>query len=262
MHYNTIQLGIDPRGIATLVLNRPDTSNAFNAEMIREMTDAIARCATDTAVRALILRSSGRHFSAGADIHWMRSMAGMSFAENRADAVQLSQLMRSLHEFPAPTIARITGASYGGALGLITCCDMAFASDDATFCLSEVRLGLVPAVISPYVIRAIGERASRRYFLTGEIIDVAQAEKLGLIYRAGSPEALDGIIHGICESVLKNGPVATQEAKRLLQQVAGLPLNDELRDQTIDLIARLRVSREGQEGLNSFLEKRKPDWSK
>lgn len=262
MHYNTIQVGIDPCGVATLTLNRPDTSNAFNAEMIREMTDAIAQCATDTAVRALILRSSGRHFSAGADINWMRSMAGMSLAENRADAMCLSNLMRSLHEFPAPTIARITGASYGGALGLIACCDMAFASADATFCLSEVRLGLVPAVISPYVIRAIGERAAHRYFLTGEIVDAAQAEKIGLVSSVCNPEALDDVIHGICESVLKNGPVATQEAKRLLQRVTGHTLNDELRSHTVDLISRLRVSGEGQEGLNSFLEKRKPDWSK
>lgn len=262
MHYNTIQLGIDTHGVATLALNRPDTNNAFNAEMIREMTDAITGCATDTAVRALILRSTGRHFSAGADLHWMRSTADMSVAENRADAAKLSELMRSLHEFPAPTIARITGASYGGALGLIACCDMAFASDDATFCLSEVRLGLVPAVISPYVVSAIGERAARRYFLTGEVIDASLADKLGLIYRAGSPDALDETIQNICKSVLKNGPVATQEAKRLLRQVAGHPINDELRDLTIDLIARLRVSPEGQEGLNSFLEKRKPDWSK
>jgi len=189
-------------------------------------------------------------------------MAGMSLAENRADAMCLSNLMRSLHEFPAPTIARITGASYGGALGLIACCDMAFASADATFCLSEVRLGLVPAVISPYVIRAIGERAAHRYFLTGEIVDAAQAEKIGLVSSVCNPEALDDVIHGICESVLKNGPVATQEAKRLLQRVTGHTLNDELRSHTVDLISRLRVSGEGQEGLNSFLEKRKPDWSK
>lgn len=262
MDYQTIQLDVDQRGVATLTLNRPEVRNAFNAEMIQELTDAIADCAQNKATRVLVLRGNGAHFSAGADLNWMRSMAGMDFSENRADAEKLADLMHGLNTFPGPTIARVTGAAYGGALGLIACCDMAFASEEATFCLSEVKLGLVPAVISPYVIQAIGERAARRFFLTAEVMNSELAEKLGLISTRCASDQLDNTIFRTVDSLLQNGPVALQEAKQLVRHVAGQSLDSNLRQHTTDLIARIRVSTEGQEGLTAFLEKRKPDWSK
>lgn len=260
MNYQTITFAINDTGVATLTMNRPAVSNAFNAEMIAEMTHALAICASDHQIRLLILQSSGQHFSAGADLNWMKSMARMSYEENRSDAACLSNLMHALYSLGKPTIARVNGASFGGAVGLIACCDMAFAIDTATFCLSEVKLGLVPAVISPYVIKAIGQRNASRYFLTAEVFDAASATDMGLLSACCKEAELDAMIDKVSGLILKNGPQAVQQAKALVQHVSDQPIDDGIRNHTIDLIASIRVSEEGQEGLNAFLGKRKPAW--
>ncbi len=261
MDYQTIQFDISEKGIARLTLNRPQVSNAFNAEMIAEMTDAIARCSSDSATRLLLLDSQGSHFSVGADIHWMKSMARMSYDENQRDANALANLMHALYTLKKPSIAVVNGAAFGGAVGLIACADMAFADHKATFCLSEVRLGLVPAVISPYVIQAIGARNASRYFLTAEVFDASAARQAGLITESYPAADLDSAVNKIITQILGNGPSALHEAKVLIRRVANQAIDDDLRHYTADLIARIRVSPEGQEGLNAFLEKRKPVWS-
>lgn len=260
MTYQTILLEKNHIGLATLTLNRPAVKNAFNDDMIAEMTHAICACGDDPQVRLLLLRSSGSDFSAGADLQWMKSMAKMSQAENRADAEKLSQLMHRLYTCPKPTLVRVQGAAFGGALGLIACCDMAIGTTDARFCLSEVKLGLVPAVISPYVIKAIGSRHANRYFLTAEMFDAPRAAEMGLLSACCADTALDEQIQQIVSAVLRNGPQAVQEARQLIRHVEGQPIDDRLRQHTAHLIARVRVSPEGQEGLSAFLEKRTPAW--
>lgn len=261
MNYQTINFDISADGVASLTLNRPQVSNAFNAEMIAEMTDAIATCSADTTARLLLLRSQGQHFSAGADINWMQSMARMSYEENQRDANALANLMHTLYSLEKPSIAVVNGAAFGGAVGLIACADMAFANQNATFCLSEVKLGLVPAVISPYVISAIGARNASRYFLTAEAFDATTARQAGLINECYTAADLDTAVKKIVTQILNNGPRALHEAKALIRRVARHAVDDEIRHYTANLIARIRVSAEGQEGLNAFIEKRKPVWS-
>lgn len=258
-------LQIDEQGhVVRITLNRPDVHNAFDAGLIAEVTAVLDRIDGEPAVRAVVLSGSGASFSAGADLNWMRSMARASEAENRADAERLAALMRRLNFLSKPTIARVNGAAFGGGVGLVACCDIAIAADSAKFGLTEVKLGLVPAVISPYVVAAIGARAARRLFVTGETFDAAEAARIGLVDDSVAHDALDAHVQRALSLIAKGGPVAQHEAKRLALRMGGATPENAARidAENADLIARLRVSEEGQEGLSAFLEKRVPQWVK
>ncbi|MEP6941171.1 MAG: enoyl-CoA hydratase-related protein [Rudaea sp.] len=258
---DTLQIVIEHR-VARIALNRPDLHNAFDDALIADLTDALARMGAHPGVRAVVLTGNGASFSAGADLAWMRRMAKASEEDNRADAERLAALMRTLNFLPKPTIARVIGAAFGGGVGLIACCDIAVAADSAKFGLSEVKLGLVPAVISPHVIAAIGLRAARRLFMSGETIDTREAQRIGLVHEIATIDDLDAAVDRQLELLGKGGPVAQREGKALALRVAGF---GEAQAAGVDrdnaaLIARLRASAEGQEGVAAFLEKRKPHW--
>jgi methylglutaconyl-CoA hydratase len=251
-----------PNGVLTLTLNRPEVHNAFAEQLIRELTEALQQAADDPAVRILVLCGAGKSFSAGADMNWMSSMVAASAEENELDAQHLARMLRRLNYFPKPTIARVHGAAFGGGVGLVACCDISIAADTAQFALTEVRLGLVPAVISPFVFRRIGESQARRYFLTAGRFDATTAQRIGLVQMVVPPAELDDAVRGQLELLLQGGPNALKQAKRLVFNVAG---HDNTRQRQMDednarLIARLRVSEEGQEGLRAFLNKREPGW--
>ncbi|MEO8999338.1 MAG: enoyl-CoA hydratase/isomerase family protein [Rhodanobacter sp.] len=248
--------------VAWLTLNRPHIHNAFDDALIAGLTDALAKADADPAVRAVVLSGNGSCFSAGADLKWMRDMAGASEQENRDDSLRLARLMRNLQFLSKPTIARINGAAYGGGVGLIACCDIAVGVDTAKFALSEVKLGLVPAVISPYVIAAIGLREARRLFITGEVFDAATAARIGLLHSAVPATELDEAIERQLYLLAKAGPQAQREAKQLALRIGGTDVIQAERIDTAnaELIARLRVSEEGQHGLSAFLDKRAPAW--
>lgn len=252
----------DHAGVRTLAMHRPEVHNAFDDALIAELATAIEDAGRDAAVRAVVLTGSGASFSAGADLHWMRGMAKASEAANRDDSLRLAHLMRSLQFCPKPTVARVNGAAYGGGVGLVACCDIAIGTDSAKFGLTEVKLGLVPAVISPYLVAAIGLRQARKLFLTGEVFDAAEAQRIGLLHQVVAPAALDEAVAIALNRLAKAGTEALREAKRLAFRMAGL---DEAVAERIDrdnaeLISRLRVSPEGQEGLTAFLDKRVPAW--
>jgi methylglutaconyl-CoA hydratase len=249
--------------VRQIALNRPEVHNAFDDGLIAELTAALVDAGRDDAVRAVVLTGSGASFSAGADLNWMRGMASASEDENREDSLRLAALVRTLQFLPKPTIARVNGAAYGGGVGLIAACDIAIGAEGAKFGLTEVKLGLVPAVISPYVIAAIGLRQARRLFLTGETFDAAEACRMGLLHRVVPSEGLDEAVDFTLKLLAKAGPQAQREAKQLALRMAGI---DEKGAGTVDaenagLIARLRVSAEGQEGLGAFLDKRVPGWT-
>ena len=246
--------------ILRLRLNRPTLHNAFDAGLIAELTEALVSAGGDASVRVVVLEGAGASFSAGADLNWMRSMATASEAANREDSLALARLMRTLDELPKPTIARVHGAAFGGGVGLITCCDIAIGVPDARFGLTESKLGLLPAVISPYVIAAIGARQARRWFATAELFDAATALQIGLLHQVVAAEQLDGAVQRQIDLLLKAGPVAAAGAKLLVASVVAEP-NGNLQDQSnAALIARLRASPEGKEGLSAFLDKRLPAW--
>jgi len=247
--------------VLTLRLNRPDVRNAFDAALIARLTEALQQIGADPKVKVVVLAGAGAAFSAGADLQWMRSMASASEAENLADALALAQLMRTLDELPKPTVARVHGATFGGAVGLVACCDIAVASTDARFGLSESRLGLLPAVISPYVIAAIGARQARRWFASAEAFDAATATQIGLVHQTVAPTALDAAVQRQVELLGQAGPLAAAGAKTLVRRVAAGGDNATLDRDNAALIARLRVSAEGQEGLSAFLDKRDPNWA-
>lgn len=249
-------------GVATLSLNRPETHNAFDADLIRQLTTELEALDQEDSIRAVIITGTGSTFSAGADLNWMRSMANASEAENLEDSLRLAKLMRTLNFMGKPTIARVNGAAYGGGVGLIACCDIAIGIEATKFSLSEVKLGLVPAVISPYVISAIGLRHARRLFLSAEIFDSALALRIGLLHEAVPHAQLDDTIDKTMHWLLKGGPIAQKEAKTLALRVSGnsFAAAEQLDSENAALIAKLRVSKEGQEGLNAFLEKRAAQW--
>ncbi|MFB9885327.1 enoyl-CoA hydratase/isomerase family protein [Balneatrix alpica] len=251
---------LDSRGVLTLTLNRPEKRNAFDDALIAELILALETAAENQAVRLVVLTSSGDHFSAGADLNWMKRMASYSHAQNLADAKELARLMDTLYHLPKPTLGLVKGAAYGGAVGLAACCDLVLAADNASFCLSEVKIGLIPAVISPYVIKAMGERQARRYFLTAEVINATQAVQLGLAHQLVALEELPHYSEQMIQQLLNNSPAALTAAKALIYAVSGQPLSTELNADTSARIADIRVSAEGQEGLNAFLEKRLPAW--
>ncbi len=246
--------------VLRLRLERPELHNAFDAALIARLTAALDEAAADASVRAVVLDGAGPSFSAGADLHWMRGMAAASEAENREDALALARLMRTLDELPKPTIARVHGAAFGGGVGLVACCDIAIGVPGAKFGLTESRLGLLPAVISPYVVAAIGPREARRWFATAEVFDAAQALRMGLLHEVVEADALDAAVERQLALLLKAGPVASATAKRLVREVALQPDRDRLDQANAALIAALRVSAEGQEGLGAFLDKRTPAW--
>ena len=246
--------------VATVTLNRPEIRNAFNDEMIAELTDAFNTLGTDDSVRVIVLAAAGKAFCAGADLNWMRAMADYSYEENLADADKLAQMLKTIYECPKPTVAAIQGDVYAGGMGLVAVCDVAIAVKIANFCLSEVRLGLAPATISPYVIRALGARASQRYFLSAEVFDAKKARQLGFIHERVSEESLDDAVATFCAKVVKNSPDAVKTCKCLLHEVAGAPITDELIADTVKGIADIRSSEQGKEGVQAFLQKRKPNW--
>ncbi len=258
--FQTIELEYSEKGFATLWLNRPEKNNAFNAEMIRELVSAIDQIQADKTLRFLVLRGRGKHFSAGADLAWMQQSAKLDFEANLTDARELAELMYSLYHLKLPTLAVVQGAAFGGAVGLVACCDMAIGAHDALFSLSEVRIGLAPAVISPFVVKAIGERATRRYALTGERFGGERARDLGLLSESYAATELDDAMQGWLDNLMLNSPQAMRASKDLLREAASASLSPALRRYTENAIARIRVSPEGQEGLNAFLEKRKPKW--
>ncbi len=261
MDNNHILTDIREDGIATVTLNRADVHNAFNDAVIADMTDALRRLGDDDKVRAVVLRAEGKSFSAGADLGWMQRMAGYGHAENLADAGALAELMRVLNFLPKPTVARVQGAAFGGGVGLVACCDIAIASDAVSFSLSEVRLGLIPAVISPYVVAAIGERAARRYFLTAERFGADEALRIGLVHQVVPADQLDGAVDTILTRLSEGGPAAQRAAKDIIFAVAHRPVDAGLIRDTAERIATIRASSEGREGLAGFLEKRKPAWT-
>ena len=247
--------------VARLRLNRPQLHNAFDATVIAALTGALNGLAADDAVRVVVIEGEGPSFSAGADLNWMRGMAAAGEEENRRDALALARLMRTLDELPKPTIARVHGAAFGGGVGLVACCDIALATTDARFGLTESKLGLLPAVISPYVVEAIGAREARRWFATAELFDAATALRIGLLHDVpGDEAALDAAVQRQVDLLLKAGPVAAAQAKQLVRRVVAHADRDRHDADNADLIARLRVSPEGQEGLGAFLDKRKPAW--
>ena len=251
-------------GVATITLNRANVHNAFDDTLIADLTAALTDCERNPAVRALVLTGAGTSFSAGADLNWMRGMAQASEADNRADSLRLATLMRTLNFLAKPTIARVNGSAYGGGVGLVACCDLAIGVDGAKFSLSEVKLGLVPAVISPYVIAAIGGRHARRLFVSGEVFDAAAAARIGLLHETVAPDQLDAAVERALHFLAKGGPLAQAEAKQLALRIAGMTVESAERTDTqnAELIARLRVSAEGQAGLAAFLDKRAPAWAK
>lgn len=259
MSYAHIELRIEA-AVARLTLNRPELHNAFDDRMIAELLQALHSVANNTEVRLLVLASNGNNFSAGADLGWMRSMAAKNYADNCADAEQLSLLMQRLDELPLPTIALVRGAAFGGAVGLVACCDIALAESSASFCLSEVKIGLIPAVISPYVMRAIGHRQARRYMLSAERFNAASALAMGLVHELS--DDLEQRLAQLQQQLLSNSPAALAAAKNLILAIDQQPLNTATREHTIKEIAQIRVSAEGQEGLNAFLQKRTPAWIK
>ena len=259
MSYQTIELQRDGH-TASVILNRPEVRNAFNEVTIAEITAVFGDIAGDDSIRAVVLGARGPAFCAGADLNWMRKMAGYTHEENRADAAQLAAMLQAIYHCPQPVVAKVQGDCYAGGMGLVAACDIAVTVTEANFCLSEVRLGLIPATISPYVIKAIGENAARRYFLTAERFGAEEALRIGFVHEVVALHALDATVHGIVRSLANNSPNAVRQAKRLVREVGGMPIGDALIADTVESIAQIRASDEGREGVSSFLEKRKPRW--
>jgi methylglutaconyl-CoA hydratase len=246
--------------IRTITLSRPDVRNAFNDEVIAELKNAFTEAGQAADVRCLVLAAEGSAFCAGADLNWMRRMADYTRDENLADAGQLAAMLRAIYECPKPTIARVQGDVFAGGVGLVAACDMVVSVDTATYCLSEVKLGLIPATISPYVIRAMGARASHRYFLTAERFSAAEAHRIGLVHEVVAADALDTKVAELASALVSASPNAVRACKRLVQDVAEREIDDALVAHTVAGIADIRSSAEGKEGVQSFLQKRKPSW--
>ena len=257
---DTVLLEVNEQGIATVTLNNPEKHNAFDDGIIKQLTDIFNDISNRDDVSIMILASNGKSFSAGADLGWMKRMASYSYEDNLKDANALAKMLKTLNFMPQTTIAKIQGAAFGGAVGLASCCDIVIASTKASFCLSEVKLGLIPATISPYVVDAIGLKASRRYFQTAERFFSDKAQLLGLVDEVVAPELLADEVNSMVAKLLANGSQARRQAKKLSQDVAFQTIDDNLLKDTSERIAAIRVSTEGQEGLTAFFEKRTPNW--
>lgn len=259
MDYQTLTVTITDR-IGHVTLNRPDLRNAFNEQSIAELALAFDELGRNELVRAIVLAANGPAFCAGADLNWMKKMAGYSDSENRADAMRLADMLRTMYTCPKPVVAKVQGDCYAGGMGLVAACDVVVAVDTANFCLSEVKLGLIPATISPYVIKAMGEQAARRYFLTAERFDAKEAHGIGFVHEIVPAADLDTKVAGIVQALANNSPNAVREAKKLVREIAGEPVTEALLEDTANRIAVIRASLEGREGVTSFLEKRRPSW--
>jgi methylglutaconyl-CoA hydratase len=246
--------------VAEVWLNRPDVRNAFNDGVIAELTAAFQTLGADPALCVIVLGGRGKAFCAGADLSWMRAMAGFDWEQNRADAQALAEMLWTVYSCPLPVVGRIHGDCYAGGVGLAAVCDVLVAAEAVHFCLSEARLGLLPATIAPYVVKAFGEQASRRYFITAERFDAARAKALGFVHEVVPAEELDATVGALVATLVANGPAAVKACKRLVQDVAGRPIDATLRDETARRIADIRASAEGREGVQAFLAKREPGW--
>lgn len=250
----------DKRGVCTVTLNRPDKHNAFDGALVKSLIETLTKIEKDKKIRIVILTGEGETFSSGADLNWMQSMVKYTHKQNVDDATQLAKLMHTLYSLGKPTIAKVNGSAFGGALGLIACCDFAIANTKALFAFTEVKLGIVPAVISPYVVNAIGSRLANQLFLSAEVIAIDEALECGLIDEAADIKFLDKTVTAYVDQLLIGGPEAQKECKKLTRKLNNIP--DDIQKYTTELIASIRTSKEGQEGLNAFLEKRKPKWNK
>ncbi len=261
--FNTLTLTVDKKGLATVTMNRPEVHNAFNAEMIAELTQCYKQLNADKSVRIILLQAAGKSFSAGADINWMKGMVNATQEENKKDSENLAALLRTINFCSKTTLAKVNGLAFGGGVGLICCCDIAVAEDNAKFGLTEAKLGLVAAVISPYVIDAIGMRKARRYLQTAEIFDASQAQAMGILSECVDSDDLDSKVDEIIQALSSTGPNAKEISKKLVMSVVGrtLPQQKKIDEYTTQVIAAVRVSEEGQTGLKAFLDKQKPDWS-
>ncbi|MBK8121190.1 MAG: enoyl-CoA hydratase/isomerase family protein [Sulfuritalea sp.] len=258
--YSNILTEIDA-GVGIITLNRPERHNAFDDALIGELSTAIDQMAAHPAVRVLVISSTGKSFCAGADLNWMKRAAAYTTEENLRDSRALAEMLRKLAQCPKPTIARVQGPAYGGGVGLVACCDVAIATFDVQFSLTEVKLGIIPAVISPHVIAAMGERYARRYMLTAERFSAAEAYRIGLLHEMVADDvALDDAVGEVVDALMNNGPGAMAECKALVSAVASRPLSPEVLEDTAQRITRLRASEEGREGMTAFLEKRRPNW--
>ncbi len=258
---STTTLDIQRRGpVARVFLNRPEVRNAFDSAVIAELTATFRALAVDGGIRAIVIGGHGKAFCAGGDLNWMRAMAGYSWEENRADAQALADMLWTIYRCPQPVIGRIHGDCYAGGVGLAAVCDMLVAADGAGFCLSEARLGLLPATIGPYVLRAIGEQAARRYFATAERFSAAEAHRIGFVQTLCAADEIDAQVDALLAALLTNGPRAVIASKRLVQDLSGQPLSEEWRADTARRIADIRASDEGREGITAFLQKRPPAW--
>ncbi len=246
--------------IARVTLNRPEVRNAFNEGLIAELTEAFTSLGARPELRAIVLAAAGKAFCAGADLNWMQAMAGYSWDENHADATRLADMLWAIYSCPVPVIARVQGDVYAGGVGLVACCDLVVAVEGAGFCLSEAKLGLLPATIGPYVVRALGEQASRRYFVTAERFSATEAHRLGLVHELAPAETLDERVDALVATITANGPAAVRACKQLVKDVAHAPLTPALRDDTARRIADIRASAEGRAGVQSFLNKTPVPW--
>ena len=256
---NTLDIQIEGR-VAKVFLNRSEVRNAFNDGVITELAETFTRLGQDPGVRAIVLGGHGKAFCAGADLNWMKSMAGYGWEDNRADATRLAEMLWAIYSCPLPVVGRLHGDCYAGGMGLAACCDVLVAAEGMHFCLSEARLGLLPATISPYVMRAMGEQAARRYFITAERFSAAQAREMGFVHELVAPDALDAKVDEIVALLVANGPAAVKACKRLVQDFAGREITPDLRAETARRIADIRASDEGREGVQAFLNKREPAW--
>lgn len=255
----TLDIQIQGR-VARVFLNRPEVRNAFNDSVITELADTFTRLGNDPGLRAIVLGGHGKAFCAGADLNWMKSMAGYGWEDNRADATRLAEMLWAVYACPLPVVGRLHGDCYAGGMGLAACCDVLVAAEGMHFCLSEARLGLLPATISPYVMRAMGEQAARRYFVTAERFSAAQAQTMGFVHEVVAADALDAKVDEITALLVANGPAAVKACKRLVQDFAGREITQDLRAETARRIADIRASDEGREGVQAFLNKREPAW--
>ena len=258
-NFETISYSLKDK-VATVTLDRPEVHNAFNEVMIAELTEIFKKISEDESVRVVVLAGNGKSFSAGADLNWMKKMINYSYEQNLEDSLKLAELFYLMYSLPKPIIARVNGAAIGGGTGLVAVCDIAIAAEDAKFSLSEVKLGLVPACISPYVIRKVGEGRCREFFLTGERLTAQRALESGLVNHVVPFEGLDQAVQEKVDQLISSGPKALAMCKELLKNVPGIDF-EKAKTYTADMIARMRIGDEGQEGMNAFLEKRKPKWT-
>lgn len=255
--HNYQYLTLSGTDLVRVTLNRPEVRNAFNEGLIGELHQAFTRLGTDDRCRVIVLEGAGKSFCAGADLNWMKSMADFSDEENIADSRKMAQMLNAIYRCPKPIIAKVQGDAYAGGVGLVAVCDIVVASTHARFCISEAKLGLLPATISPYVIRALGEQASRRYFVTAEIFTASQAKEMGFVHELVEPEGLNAKVSEICQAILANGPQAVLACKKIVQDVSNQAISPELIEETVNRIATIRRSDEAQNRMRAFLEKNK-----